>query len=355
MPENDSFPKVTICIPVRNGERTIRKTLDSLLTQDYPNCEIIVSDNCSDDDTAKIVSQYASNGVKYFFNPVLEKYGESNWNYILSLAEGPFIALYHADDLYTPTMVRRQVEFLKINPKVSAVFVMSQFINEQDQPIRWGSMQLPKKLRGRDYFNYHEFLNATLEYCAFTSVPTMMTRREVINSVGNFHWQQFKSASDIDLYLRMAKEWGPIGIINEQLHKYRISEQQGTAIINKNRTELPDYFYSIDAHLNNVKNLKYVKIRSLSLYALHRAHYQRLCAVTLLMQGKVIEAEILLKEVLYWRHFVTAYQRPRILFDLLIGLLLLISIHLGGGTYVGQKVDWAYKRKKMKDRKPIGK
>lgn len=70
---NSQLPKVTICVPVRNGARTIQRTLDSLLNQDYPNYEIIVSDNCSDDDTANIVSQYASRGVKYFINPDLEK------------------------------------------------------------------------------------------------------------------------------------------------------------------------------------------------------------------------------------------------------------------------------------------
>jgi len=89
---NGQLPKVTICVPVRNGARTIQRTLDSLLNQDYPNFEIIVSDNCSDDDTAKIVQGYAEQGVKYHFNPKLEKWGESNWNHILTLAEGPFIA-----------------------------------------------------------------------------------------------------------------------------------------------------------------------------------------------------------------------------------------------------------------------
>ena len=55
-PINKQLAKVTICVPVRNGARTIQRTLDSLLNQDYPNYEIIVSDNCSDDDTANIVT-----------------------------------------------------------------------------------------------------------------------------------------------------------------------------------------------------------------------------------------------------------------------------------------------------------
>jgi cellulose synthase/poly-beta-1,6-N-acetylglucosamine synthase-like glycosyltransferase len=48
---NLDSPRVTICVPVRNGSRTIRRTLDSTLAQDYPNLEVIVSDNCSTDDT----------------------------------------------------------------------------------------------------------------------------------------------------------------------------------------------------------------------------------------------------------------------------------------------------------------
>ena len=113
------WPKVTICVPVRNGARTIRRTLDSILAQDYPNFDVIVSDNCSDDNTADIVREYKKQGVQYYFNPKLEEWvdknwncAESNWNYVLSLAKGTFIALYHADDLYMPTMVSRQVEFL---------------------------------------------------------------------------------------------------------------------------------------------------------------------------------------------------------------------------------------------------
>ena len=146
------LPQVTICVPVRNGESTICRTLDSILAQDYPNIEIIVSDNCSTDETAKNVQCYSGCGVNYYLNPQLEAYGESNWNHILSLAKGPLIALYHADDIYTPTMVRRQVEFLEAHSETSAVFTMSQTIDEQDRPIRMGCFRLPKKLRGQEFF-----------------------------------------------------------------------------------------------------------------------------------------------------------------------------------------------------------
>lgn len=299
---NSQLPKVTICIPVRNGARTIQRTLDSLLNQDYQNYEIIVSDNCSDDDTAKIVSQYASNGVKYFFNPVLDKWGaESNWNYILTLAEGPFIALYHADDIYTPTMVRRQVEFLETHPQVSAVFTMMQMIDEKDRPIRMGSTHLPKELHGQDCFDYVTFFNASLKYGTFTPVPTMMTRRQVIDTIGVFQWEKFASASDIDLYLRMAKQWGPIGIIDEPLHRYRISTQQATAQINKSRTFRAHFFTVMDHHLSMTEIRRVAKPSALLRYQIQCASDDIVRAMNMSLAGRQAEARQLMD---------AAYSKP---------------------------------------------
>ena len=44
---DSAAPFITVCVPVRNGSNTIRRTLDSILAQDYPNYEVIASDNCS--------------------------------------------------------------------------------------------------------------------------------------------------------------------------------------------------------------------------------------------------------------------------------------------------------------------
>ena len=347
-----SYPRVTVCVPVRNGALTISRTLDSILAQDYPNFEIIVSDNCSTDETAEIVQSYSARGVRYYLNPQLETYGESNWNHILSLANGPLIALYHADDIYTPTIVRRQVEFLEAHPETSAVFTMSQTIDEHDRPIRMGHMRLPEELRSRDRFEFPKYFNAVLKYCTFTPVPTMMTRREVLDKVGNFRWQMFATATDVDLYLRMARQWGPIGVIDEPLHKYRISSAQGSALIARNRIELADYFRAIDAHLNDSEDKRAVQPRSLAFYEIYRSTDQVICAMNLLIQEKTVGACANLRKALHWRHFVTALKRPRVLVWLLAGLVLIISSSMGFGTFVGRRVQGAYAYRNAWLRKP---
>lgn len=347
------LPRVTVCVPVRNGSRTIRRTLDSILAQDYPNIEVIVSDNCSTDATAQIVQDYAERGVKYYLNPKLEASGESNWNNGLALAQGPLIALYHADDIYTPTMVRRQVAFLQAHPTASAVFTMMQYIDEQDRPTRMGRSRLPGELAGRELFPWPDFFNAVLKYGTFTPVPTMMTRREVIDAVGGFNWQQCRSASDIDLYLRMARQWGAIGLIREPLHWYRVSAQQGTALLARNRVELADFFRALDLHLNDPNERQWAEPQALAFCEVQRAIDHVLCAINLLAQGKVIEARVRLQKALHWRHFATALTRPWLFSNLAVGLLLLISTYVGLGTFTGQQASRAYARRNARRQEPL--
>jgi len=355
---NIQFPKVTICLPVRNGARTIQRTLDSLLNQDYPNYEIIVSDNCSDDDTAKIVSQYDSNGVKYFFNPALEKWGaENNWNHILALAEGPFIALYHADDIYGATMVRRQVEFLLKYPEASAVFAMTQTIDEYDRPIKMGSIKLPQELRGKEIFHYAEFLNYTLKYYTFVIVPTMMSKREILDRVGLFDWEKYATASDIDLYLRMAKH-GPIGIIEEPLHKYRISNQQGSAKIFYQRTFLDNFFNVLDDYSSRSDVVEIIQKESLALYRMRRAADHIRCAMNMLIQDRVAEAKTNLIHALKYDYIIEAlkmvtHKRPQEFAFFGIGSILLASSYLGLGTFSGQQIYKLFQRYMKKLREPI--
>ena len=340
---NGQLPKVTICVPVRNGARTIQRTLDSLLNQDYPNYEIIVSDNCSDDDTAHILSQYASNGVKLFFNPTLEKWGaESNWNHILTLAEGPFIALYHADDIYTPTMVRRQVEFLLKYPEASAVFSMTQPIDEYDRAIKMGGLKLPQELKGKEIFHYDEFLNYTLKYTTFVVVPTMMSKREIIDGVGVFNWEKYATASDIDLYLRMAKV-GPIGVIDELLHKYRISDQQQSAQIFYQRTFVAHFFNVLDDYISKPNVKAIIEKKSLSIYRTRRAADRIRCAINLLVQDRVAEAKTNIIQSLKYEYITESLKlaflkSPKLLAIFCLGLILLALSCFGVGAFAGKRI-----------------
>ena len=75
--KSKTTPKVSIILPARNEEDFIRGCLDSLIKQDYPNYEIIVIDDSSDDSTGKIISEYAKKNSKII--PVTAKAKPDGW------------------------------------------------------------------------------------------------------------------------------------------------------------------------------------------------------------------------------------------------------------------------------------
>jgi len=103
-------PLVTICVPVFNGERTIAGTINSILNQTYKNIEIIVVDNCSEDSTVKIVKEFSDIRIHLILSDNHLPCAEANWNRCFQYGQGEFLAIFHADDVYLPHMISRQVE-----------------------------------------------------------------------------------------------------------------------------------------------------------------------------------------------------------------------------------------------------
>jgi glycosyltransferase involved in cell wall biosynthesis len=115
-----SPPLVTIGIPVRNGARFIRDALDSAIAQDYPQLEILVSDNASTDETRAIVQDYAQRDprIRYWRNPT--NIGlVPNFGRVLAEARGEYFTWLACDDILSyRNYVTKTVAFLEANPDV---------------------------------------------------------------------------------------------------------------------------------------------------------------------------------------------------------------------------------------------
>lgn len=345
-------PHVTICVPAFNAARTLARTLDSLLAQDYGDLEVLVCDNLSTDGTAQIAGRYASRGIQYVLNPTPCRWGEENWNHALSLAQGPLIALYHADDIYKPTMVRRQVEFLVRHPEVCSVFTMTERIDLEDRPIRLGTTRLPAELRGRSVFGFEELLNSILRHGDFICTPTMMTRVETLRAVGSFSPEIFASAADLDLWLRMAR-WRPVGIIDDPLHRYRVHPHQGSQVMERDRTHPAHFFKVIDSYLKLPEVAGIVEPQALRVYELARATDLVHCAMNALASGETDLGRRYLSRAMAWRHMVTALERPRALGKMLVGLGLMIATRLGTGQACARSLDRLYQARLRHLRQPL--
>jgi glycosyltransferase involved in cell wall biosynthesis len=110
-------PKVSIGLPVYNGEAYLRVAVDSILAQDYGDFELIISDNASTDSTAAICSEYAARDarVRYYRAPV--NHGASrNFTFVFEQARGEYFRWASHDDVLKPEFLRRCVEVLDQAP-----------------------------------------------------------------------------------------------------------------------------------------------------------------------------------------------------------------------------------------------
>ena len=360
---SQEIPLVSICIPAYNAEATIAETLDTILAQDYPYLDIVVSDNQSTDNTKAIVQEYASHGVRYVYHSEgrpdwaakMPKYigGFANWNYVLSQGHGDYLCLFHSDDLYESSIVRKQVLVMLENPQVGAVFTQARRIGDDSQPIRMGINKLPKEFKGQSLFTFSSLLNAVLSYGNFLQAPSVMLRRSIMNDVGSFNERQFLTSADLEMWLQIAREGYQIAVIDEPLLKYRISQKQFGQQYNKLRVTLSDFFRVMDYFLGQTIVQELARPKSIALYELHRFIDCKICSMNLLAQGEELEARSQLNNALHWQHFITVLYRPRLLKQLLEGIILLLSTYMRVGTLVGRQMHSMYKRKIQRLRKPV--
>jgi glycosyltransferase involved in cell wall biosynthesis len=126
----NSYPLVSVGLPVYNGERTLREAIDSLLAQDYANFELIISDNASIDHTPEICLQYASKDkrIRYYKNNE-NKGASSNFLKVLQLSRGEYF-MWAAHDKWEKFYISELVECLEtLGPKFVAASFEAQYMD----------------------------------------------------------------------------------------------------------------------------------------------------------------------------------------------------------------------------------
>lgn len=114
-------PQVTIGMPVRNGGQQIRIAIDSLLAQTYKNIRLVISDNCSTDDTVAICKEYAQRDSRVVLHEQPENLGIcGNFRFVLMQAQSPYFLWACHDDVWRPEFIQKNLENLLAHPSAVA-------------------------------------------------------------------------------------------------------------------------------------------------------------------------------------------------------------------------------------------
>ena len=128
---NDHTPRVSIGLPVHNGERYLEETLESVLKQTFPDFELIIYDNASTDRTPEICRAFLEqdNRIRYF-NSGRNEGASANFNRAFRASRGEYFKWIAHDDLIAPSYLEKCVEVLDRDDSVALCCSRVVLINE---------------------------------------------------------------------------------------------------------------------------------------------------------------------------------------------------------------------------------
>lgn len=215
-------PKVSIVIPVYRGEDYLREAIDSALAQAYPNIEVLVVNDGSNDEgaTERIALSYG-NRIRYYAKP--NGGVATALNMAVEQMTGEYFSWLSHDDLYVPEKVATQVAFLatladEARARVIVYSDYSIFTTDanKDTPV------VMRKVLPQD-FRYWITVENSLHGCTLLIPRMAFTQVEMFNEV-------LRTTQDYDLWFRMAAYYD-FYHIPEALVKARSHAAQGTVAL----------------------------------------------------------------------------------------------------------------------------
>ena len=129
---------ISIVLPVYNGAKYLRQSIDSVLSQTYQNWELLILDDCSTDDTPNIAKEYLQKDsrIRYYRNEQNLRLPR-NLNKGFSLAQGDYLTWTSDDNRYRPTALERMYTALKQSPNAQFSFASCRIIDGDDNEVEY--------------------------------------------------------------------------------------------------------------------------------------------------------------------------------------------------------------------------
>lgn len=155
------MPLLSIVMPVKNGMPFIEETIKSVLSQDFLDYELIISDDRSSDGTTEFLRSISDERVK-LTSPSSPLKVDAHWTFVSMLATGNYIKLLCADDILTPSSLQRQMSALIRDSNIDLIVSSRKIVNERGKTLlrRHGRAGLVGEFSGIDVLR-KSFLSGT--------------------------------------------------------------------------------------------------------------------------------------------------------------------------------------------------
>jgi len=209
MDKNVKNLKITILMPVYNGEKYLKEAIDSILDQTFKNFEFLIINDGSTDKTETIIKSYNDPRIRLLNNK--KNIGiTKSLNLGIMLSQGEYIARMDADDISLPNRLQKQYQFLENNKNIGVVGSNMYLINQSGKKV------------GRSSKSQKHFLIKWKCFIGFPmSHPTIMAKTKVLRA--NLYNENFISSQDVELWSRLIFDKNiKFANLNDYLFKHRL-------------------------------------------------------------------------------------------------------------------------------------
>jgi len=241
-------PKITVLMPVYNGENYVREAMESILNQTYQYFEFLIIDDGSTDKSVEIIESFIDERIR------LVKNGQNigliaTLNKGLDLASGKYVARMDCDDVSLPERLKHQVDFMEKNSKIGICGTWFRFIPTNE------IIKYPTK---------HEDIILKLLTGNALAHPTVIMRTSILRENILYYDMNFSHAEDYEFWVRLAKIV-KIANIPEVLLNYRMHDNQISVVYNKNQSEVVanikiNQLLDLGIELNDQEKLVYLSL-----------------------------------------------------------------------------------------------
>ncbi|MBE9208504.1 glycosyltransferase [Nostoc sp. LEGE 06077] len=289
------MPLVSVIIPVYNAEKTIQKTIESVLAQSLSDFELIIINSSSFDSTLNKISNINDSRIKLFTYPQANVSVNRNRGLIHTTTE--FVSFLDADDLWKPDKLEAQYQALQENREAVVAYSFTDAIDENDNFLRKCS-----------HANWTGNVYSKLLLDDFIgSGSNVMVRRQAFREVGEFD-ELLTNAEDTDMWLRLAAHYNFIPVKKVQI-LYRVSvNSKSSNILGSESSNLRIINQVFNNVPSSLKHLKSYRIANLYKYLSYKAltvepgkqntfHSARFLWMTIMTDTHILKKMIIYKAI----------------------------------------------------------
>ena len=250
---------VSVCVITYNSEKTILQTLESIKNQTYKNIELIVSDDCSKDNTSKIVKEWLESNSNRFVNSKLltaiQNNGiAANMNNSIINSTGEWIKVLAGDDLLKESCISEFVNYVTNNPNIEFVVSKIEVFSESE------TANIANAQAWYDYWNYlhHKSKRSKKRISLYTMIypgPAWFFKRTLYDRIGGLDLD-YSMLDESPFTLKVIQNNVEIYPLDKVLVKYRISDNSAART---NNSSIRKKFLEQEIKFFNEKQLPYLR------------------------------------------------------------------------------------------------